>query len=122
MTETYALVELNGKQYKVAPGEIIEVDLLPYREGSQLELDKVLLMRQGDEVMVGKPWVEGAKVMAKVLGNKMSKKLIVFKYKPKVRYRRKTGHRQQYTQLAIEQIHPALCHSERSEESLKPSG
>jgi large subunit ribosomal protein L21 len=104
MGENYALVEIGGKQYKVSPGEVIKVEQLPDEKGSQLELDKVLLLRQGDKVTVGKPWVENVKITAEVLGTELGKKIIVFKYKPKVRYRRKIGHRQRYTQLAIRQI------------------
>jgi large subunit ribosomal protein L21 len=73
-------------------------------EGGQVELDRVLLVADGDKVQIGTPLVEGAKVMAEALGEEKGKKVIVFKYKPKVRYRRKTGHRQQYTKLAIKEI------------------
>jgi large subunit ribosomal protein L21 len=100
----YALVEAGGKQYKVAPGQVIEVDRLSVEEGSQVELDKVLLVADGESVTVGKPLVEGAKVVAEAVGESRGKKVIVFKYKPKVRYRRKKGHRQLYTRLAIKEI------------------
>jgi len=100
----YALVEASGKQYKVVPGQVIEVDRLSVEEGSQVELDKVLLVADGESVTVGKPLVEGAKVVAEAVGDSRGKKVIVFKYKPKVRYRRKKGHRQLYTRLAIKEI------------------
>jgi len=100
----YALVEASGKQYKVVPGQVIEVDRLSVEEGSQVELDKVLLVADGESVTVGKPLVEGAKVVAEAVGESRGKKVIVFKYKPKVRYRRKKGHRQLYTRLAIKEI------------------
>jgi large subunit ribosomal protein L21 len=100
----YALVETGGKQYKVAPGQVIKVERLPVDEGSQVELDRVLLVADSDKVQVGTPLIEGAKVVAEALGEGKGKKVIVFKYKPKVRYRRKTGHRQQYTKLAIKEI------------------
>jgi large subunit ribosomal protein L21 len=73
-------------------------------QGNTVELNEVLLMAQDDKVLVGKPIVEGAKVIAEVLDEVRGKKVIVFKYKPKVRYRRKRGHRQFYTKLAIKQI------------------
>ena len=73
-------------------------------QGSVVELDRVLLVAKDNEVTVGKPVVEGAKVVAEALGEEKGDKIIVFKYKPKVRYRRKRGHRQLYTKLAIKQI------------------
>jgi large subunit ribosomal protein L21 len=73
-------------------------------EGGTVELDRVLLIADGDKVTVGKPFIEGAKVMATAQHNGKGDKVIVFKYKPKVRYRRKNGHRQLYTRLSIDQI------------------
>ena len=102
--EIYAVVETGGKQYKVAPGQAIDVGRLDVAEGSNTELDKVLLIADGDKVTVGTPTIEGAKVIATSQGNGKGKKIIVFKYKPKVRYRKKTGHRQLYTRLVIDKI------------------
>jgi len=73
-------------------------------EGNTIDLDKVLLIANGDKVTVGTPTIEGAKVIATSQGDGRSKKIIVFKYKPKVRYRKKTGHRQLYTRLIIDKI------------------
>ncbi len=73
-------------------------------DGSTIELDKVLLIADDDKVTVGTPTVEGAKVLATSQGDGKGKKVIVFKYKPKVRYRKKTGHRQPYTRLTIDKI------------------
>ena len=73
-------------------------------EGKTVELDRVLLVADGDKVMVGTPTVDGAKVIATSQGEGKGKKIIVFKYKPKVRYRKKTGHRQLYTRLVIDKI------------------
>ena len=73
-------------------------------EGNSVELDRVLLIADGDKVTVGTPTVEGAKVVATAQGEGKARKIIVFKYKPKVRYRKKTGHRQFYTRLAIDKI------------------
>ena len=73
-------------------------------EGDTIDLERVLLIADGDKVTVGTPTVEGAKVVATSQGEAKGKKIIVFKYKPKVRYRKKTGHRQFYTRLAIDKI------------------
>ncbi len=102
--EIYAIVETGGKQYRVAPGQVVDVDRLDVAEGTTIELDRVLLLSEGDDVTVGTPVVEGAKVVATSQGDGRGKKIIVFRYKAKVRYRRKTGHRQGYTRLAIDKI------------------
>jgi large subunit ribosomal protein L21 len=73
-------------------------------EGDTVELERVYLVADGDNVSVGKPTVDGAKVIADVVDEGRGKKVLVFKYKPKVRYRRKKGHRQPYTRLAIKEI------------------
>lgn len=100
----YAVVETGGKQYKVTEGQVIDVERLPVEEGQTIELDRVLMVSEDNQVAVGTPTVPGARVVARVLGEEKGEKIVVFKYKPKVRYRRKTGHRQTYTRLAIEQI------------------
>lgn len=104
MENTFAIVEVGGKQYKVWPGMSIAVDRLPVAVGQPVELDKVLLVSQGEQVAVGTPTVPGAKVVAVATGHGRTRKIIVFKYKPKVRYRRKLGHRQHYTRLSIKEI------------------
>ncbi len=85
-------------------GQTIEVEKLEAEEGGSVQLDKVLLIAEGDNITVGKPLVEGARVMATVKKNGKGDKIIVFKYKAKVRYRRKNGHRQQFTSLSIDKI------------------
>ena len=87
----------------MTPGQVIDVDSMSV-EGDTVELERVYLVSDGDNVTVGKPTVEGAKVIADVVGEGKGKKIIVFKYKPKTRYRRKKGHRQPYTRLAIKEI------------------
>lgn len=104
MKETYAIVETGGKQYKVAAGQAIEVDRLGTAEGEDVELSKVLLIANGEGTTIGSPTIDGAKVTATCLGERKGDKIIVFKYKPKVRYRRKKGHRQLYTRLEIKEI------------------
>jgi len=100
----FVIVEQGGKQYRAAEGETIDVDRLPNEVGEALTLEDVLLSVDGDKVTVGTPLVKGAKVQAKVLNHFKGRKILVFKYRPKQRYRVKTGHRQQYTRLLIESI------------------
>lgn len=100
----YAIVRSGGHQYRVAPGQIIEVEKLEGAPGSQVELGEVLLVGGDNGVQVGTPLLGGAKVLATVLRQTRSKKLIVFKFKAKKRYRRKTGHRQNVTRLSIKEI------------------
>jgi len=100
----YAIVESGGKQYKAVEGETIEVDRLAVEEGAEVLLDRVLMVVDGDTYTIGTPEVEGVKVKATVAAHFKGKKIIVFKYHPKKRYRLKKGHRQQYTRLAIEKI------------------
>ncbi len=100
----YAIVEDGGKQYKAVEGGTIEVDRFPAEIGDTLDFERVLLVRDGEKVSVGIPLVEGAKVQATVVGQVKGPKVIVFKYKPKKRYRVKTGHRQKYTRLQINAI------------------
>jgi len=103
----YAIIETGGKQFKVTEGQTIDVERLEAEEGGSVQLDKVLLLADGDNITVGKPLVEGARVMATVTKNGKGKKIIVFHYKSKVRERRKNGHRQQFTRLSIDKILPA---------------
>ncbi len=100
----YAIVETDGRQYKVAPGDTIQVERLPIPLGDKVELDRVLLVVDDEDLRIGRPVVDGAKVVATVSGEGKGKKVLVFKYKPHNRYRRKMGHRQPYTQLTIENI------------------
>jgi large subunit ribosomal protein L21 len=104
MAQTYAIVETGGKQYKVAPGQKVEVDRLAVAEGEAVELSRVLLIADGEDTIIGSPNIDGAKVIATCLGEHKGDKIIVFKYKPKVRYRRKKGHRQLYATLEIKEI------------------
>ena len=109
----YAIIESGGKQYKVAPGKTVDVERLNVAEGEAVELDRVLLIAEEDKVTFGNPVIEGAKVTATSKGEFKDDKVIVFKYKPKVRYRKKTGHRHIYTTLAIDSINPAGAVSEK---------
>ncbi|GIM29215.1 50S ribosomal protein L21 [Clostridium polyendosporum] len=100
----YAVVKTGGKQFRVQQGDVIFVEKLNAEVDSTVELTEVLAVAKDGELTVGKPVVEGAKVVAKVVAQGKAKKIVVFKYKPKKDYRRKNGHRQPYTKLVIETI------------------
>ncbi|MDU3125771.1 MAG: 50S ribosomal protein L21, partial [Finegoldia magna] len=92
-----------GKQYKVSEGDVIKVEKIEAEAGDKIEFDQVLMVA-GDDVKVGSPVVEGAKVSAEVLDQKKDKKIVIFKFKAKKNYRKKKGHRQPYTLVKIEKI------------------
>ena len=100
----YAIIETGGKQYKVTPTQTVDVERLNVAEGDTVELERVLFIADGDKVTIGTPTIDGAKVVATSRGEGKGKKIVVLKYKPKVRYRKKTGHRQLYTRLTIDKI------------------
>ena len=100
----YAVFKTGGKQYRVKPGDTLDVELLPNEVDSVAEFGEVLALSDGGAVTIGAPLVEGAKVTAQVLSHYKDRKLMVFKYKAKNRYRRKRGHRQTYTRLRIRDI------------------
>jgi large subunit ribosomal protein L21 len=100
----YAIIESGGKQYKAVPGGTIEVDRLPMEAGDEVILDRVLLHHNDTQVSVGTPTLAGVKVKTTVVDQIKAPKVLVFKYRPKLRYRVKSGHRQQYTRLKIESI------------------
>jgi large subunit ribosomal protein L21 len=100
----YAIIEDGGKQYKAVEGSTIDVDRYQAELGTQIDLDHVLLVVDDDQVHIGAPFVEGATIEATVESQVKAPKLVVFKYKPKQRYRVKTGHRQKYTRLVINSI------------------
>jgi large subunit ribosomal protein L21 len=100
----YAIVEIGGKQYKVTPKQTIEVERLDVPEGGIIELDKVLFIGEDKDTLVGNPIIKGAKVVATSLGEAKGEKVIVFRYKSKVRYRSKRGHRQTYTKILVNEI------------------
>ena len=100
----YAVVLTGGKQYRVQEGDVLFVEKLEAEVDSQVELTEVLAVSNGETLKVGTPVVEGAKVVAKVAAQGKAKKITVFKYRAKKKYRRKAGHRQPYTKLVIEKI------------------
>jgi large subunit ribosomal protein L21 len=100
----YAVIKTGGKQYRVSPGDSVEVEKLPHEVGEQIALDQVLLVGNGSGLQVGRPLVEGAVVKATVTRQVKGRKVVVFKHRASKRYRRKKGHRQNYTRLRIDEI------------------
>ena len=97
----YAVVHLAGRQYRVSPGDEIFVEKLEAEAGSEMKLPIMLLSDDSGAVTVGRPIVEGREITAQVIGDQKGEKLVIFKYHPKKRYRKKTGHRQNYTKIRI---------------------
>jgi len=100
----FAVIKTGGKQYKVQAGQIIDVEKLDVDEGGEIRIDQVLLAANDGTVSYGRPMIDGATVTARVVSQHKGPKLVVFKYKSKSRYRRRTGHRQLLTQLSIQSI------------------
>src|SRR4051812_33513607 len=98
----YAVIETGGKQYRVAPGDVIEVEKLEASEGAEVALDRVLMIvADGEQVKIGTPTLSGAKVTAKVKAHGRGEKVRIFKLRRRKNYRRTQGHRQYYTQIEI---------------------
>jgi large subunit ribosomal protein L21 len=101
----YALVEIKGRQYKAEKGTLLKIDRLDKPEGEKVEFNSVMFI-SGDKgkVQIGTPYIKGVTVKATIENHVRDKKIIVFKYRPKKGYRRKKGHRQQYTMIRVEDI------------------
>jgi large subunit ribosomal protein L21 len=100
----YAIVESGGKQYKAVEGQTLEVDRLPDEEGTQIDLQRILFMADGDEFMIGTPTVSGIEIKATVVDHVSGRKVTHFRYSPKKRIRVRGGHRAQYTRLMVDFI------------------
>jgi len=101
----YAIIEDGGRQFKVAPGDKVYVDLRDLAEGqSTIEFDRVLALGEGADARIGQPFVQGAKVVARIQGELRGPKIDVVKFRRRKRYRRKTGHRQDYIQVTVSDI------------------
>ena len=100
----YAVVNTGGKQYKVKAGDILRVEKIPGDVGSPVTFDKVLMVADGEEVTVGQPVLENTSVKGTIVEQGKARKIIVFKYKRRKRFRRKQGHRQAFTAVKIESI------------------
>ena len=100
----YAVIKTGGKQHKVAEGEILKVEKLKASEGEPVDITNVLLIEKDGEVTLGSPFIEGAKVTAKILRHGKEDKVTIIKMKRRKDYRKKQGHRQNYSEIQIEQI------------------
>ena len=100
----YAIVNTGGKQYKVSQGDILRVEKIPGEIGSPVSFDKVLMFSDGENVNIGQPVLDNVAVKGHIMEQGKAKKIIVFKYKRRKRYRRKRGHRQPYTAIKIDNI------------------
>ncbi len=100
----YAIVETGGKQYRVKPGDVVNIERLDVDPDAAVEFDRILAVSNGDGMVLGTPVVDGARVKGRVLGHQRGDKIIIFKYKAKKGYRRKAGHRQWYTRVRVEEI------------------
>ncbi len=96
-----AVIKTGGKQYIVQPGDKLKVEKLETEDGKEVNFLEVLLLENNKKIEIGTPFLKDAKVTAKILGQVKGKKLIIFKYKPKKRYKRKIGHRQKFTEVEI---------------------
>ena len=100
----YAVIATGGKQYKVREGEILRIEKIPGEIGADVSFDKILMFSDGENVKIGQPVLEDVAVNGRIVSQGKAKKIIVFKYKRRKRYRRKQGHRQQFTAVQIDNI------------------
>ena len=100
----YAVIETGGKQYRVQPGETVVVETLPGESGDAVEFSRVLLISDDESVAVGRPIIEGARVTGQIVDQVLGEKLTVYKFKRRKNYRKRNGHRQQYTAVKIESV------------------
>jgi len=100
----YAVIQTGGKQYRVAEGDSLKVEKLAAEAGTDIDLDKVLMVADGDQVMVGKPFLEGSKVVAKVVANGRGPKVRILKFRRRKHHLKRAGHRQAYTELTVTSI------------------
>ncbi len=97
----YAVIQTGGKQYRVAEGDTLKVEKLVAEEGADIELDKVLMVADGDQIRVGKPYLEGGKVLARVKGHGRGPKVKIVKFHRRKHHLKRAGHRQSYTELTV---------------------
>ena len=100
----YAIIESGGKQYRVSPGSVVNVERLPLEEGAEVTIQTVLMISADDSIACGAPYIDGAKVIATVERNGRSRKVMVHKQRPRKVYRKTNGHRQPYSVLRIKDI------------------
>lgn len=104
MSDSFAIIKTGGKQYKVSGGQRVKIEKLKTSADGGVVFDNVLMVAHNNEVKIGQPGVEGAKVTARVVKQARARKIIILKYRPKKRYKKKMGHRQPYTEIQIEKI------------------
>jgi len=100
----YAIIEIGGRQYNVEKGSRLRCEKLDQEANEIMSIDKVLMVKDGEKLQIGHPYVKGAEVKARIVGHARGKKIVVLKYKSKSNYRRKIGHRQHFTSVLIEDI------------------
>lgn len=100
----YAVIESGGKQHRVVPGEVLQLEKLDVAQGDKVDFDKVMMIGDGDNVQIGTPYVEGGKVTAEVVRNGRARKVNIIKMKRRKHYRRQAGHRQHFTEVKIVDI------------------
>lgn len=113
----FAIVETGGKQYQVEEGRYVDVELLEGEADSKVVFDKIVMLVNGKKSKVGQPYVSGASVEGKIVKHDKAKKIIVFKQRPKKGYRKKQGHRQQFTRVMISKIRTSAKKSTKEEET-----
>lgn len=100
----YAVIQTGGKQYRVTPGELVKVEKLQGKAGDPVTFEKVLLTSDGEIVNIGNPYLSDAKVQGRIARQGRDRKILVFKYKRRKKYRRKQGHRQSFTLIKVDEI------------------
>ena len=100
----YAVIESGGKQHRVEPGEVLQLEKLNIDAGDTVDFDKVMMIGEGDKVQIGAPYVDGGKVTAEVIKHGRGDKVTIIKMKRRKHYRRQAGHRQHYTEVKITDI------------------
>ena len=100
----YAIIQTGGKQYQVAPGDVIRIETLEGEKGTTVSIPKVLFVARDQEIMVGKPYLEGVSVVGEILHQGRDRKILIFKHKRRKGYKKMVGHRQPYTQFKINEI------------------
>ncbi|MCX5812636.1 MAG: 50S ribosomal protein L21 [Proteobacteria bacterium] len=106
----YAIIENGGKQYKIIEGEKVKLEKFTGVEGEDVQIKEVLALNDGNNTIIGSPYIDGAYIQGKVVSHGRWKKVIVFKYKRRKDYKKKNGHRQHYTELLVEKIYTEASH------------
>ncbi len=106
----YAIIKSGGKQYRIAEGTKVKLELFPNAVGEEVDIREVLVVNNGEQTLIGSPYVEGAYVHGKILSHGKARKVTIFKYKRRKDYKKKIGHRQPYTELFVEKIVTEAAH------------